>query len=125
LTCILPPRAEGIPVWKSDKIGEDFIIKLPQQFKQLFAGEDRQLTEEIGRALAEWSKGAAPKAKAELTDDRLMQLDAALAEAAEHGLLRLQQEWTGLHPTYQRALEAALRNRHKPRAIQVDAGATP
>jgi hypothetical protein len=29
LTCILPPRADGVPVWKSDKIGEDFIIKLP------------------------------------------------------------------------------------------------
>jgi hypothetical protein len=29
LTCILPPRADGVPVWHSDKIGEDFIIKLP------------------------------------------------------------------------------------------------
>ena len=29
LTCILPPKADGVPVWKSDKAGEDFIIKLP------------------------------------------------------------------------------------------------
>lgn len=57
LTCILPPRAEGLPTWRSDKIGEDFIIKLPQQFKALF-GEARQLDEAHGRALAEWARGA-------------------------------------------------------------------
>jgi hypothetical protein len=30
LTCILPPNANGVPQWKSDKVGEDFIIKLPE-----------------------------------------------------------------------------------------------
>jgi recombination protein RecT len=54
-------------------------------------------------------------------DDRLAQLDAVLAEAAEHGLLRLQQEWSGLHPADQKRLKPALDRRHKPRAQEVEA----
>ena len=55
LTCILPPRADGVPVWKSTQIGEDFIIKLPAFLKPLI--DDGALNENTGRALAQWALG--------------------------------------------------------------------
>lgn len=55
LTCILPPKADGVPVWSSDKIGEDFIVKLPAFLKPLI--QDGQLSEATGAALARWAKG--------------------------------------------------------------------
>ena len=57
LTCILPPRADGVPVWKSDKIGEDFIIKLPQYLAP-FIEQGKPLSEDMGAAFARWAKGA-------------------------------------------------------------------
>jgi hypothetical protein len=59
LTCILPPRADGVPVWKSDKIGEDFIIKLPGYLKP-FIAEGAAMSEEMGAAFARWAKGGQP-----------------------------------------------------------------
>lgn len=55
LTCILPPRANGVPVWTSDKIGEDFIVKLPAFLAPLIL--DGALSEETGEKLARWAKG--------------------------------------------------------------------
>ena len=63
LTCILPPRADGVPVWKSDKIGEDFIIKLPNYLAPHIR-DGQALNEEMGAAFARWAKGdAAPATK--------------------------------------------------------------
>ena len=56
LTCILPPRADGVPVWKSDKIGEDFIIKLPNYLAP-YIEAGKPLCEEMGAAFARWAKG--------------------------------------------------------------------
>lgn len=50
----------------------------------------------------------------------MTELDAKLAEAAEHGLLRLQHVWTALNGKQQSFLKAALDRRHKPRAADVD-----
>lgn len=58
LTCILPPRADGVAVWESSKIGEDFIIKLPN-FLAPFIQQGQALDEATGRALATWAKGGA------------------------------------------------------------------
>jgi hypothetical protein len=57
LTCILPPRADGVPVWKSDKIGEDFIIKLPNYLAP-FIDAGKPLCEEMGAAFARWASRA-------------------------------------------------------------------
>lgn len=58
LACLLPPRADGVPVWKSDKIGEDFILKLPNYLApSIEAG--KPLCEEMGAAFARWAKGEA------------------------------------------------------------------
>jgi hypothetical protein len=56
VNCVLPPKSDGVPVWKSDKMGEDFIIKLPAFFKSMFT-EGKPITRETGRALAEWARG--------------------------------------------------------------------
>lgn len=56
VNCILPPKSDGVPAWKSDKMGEDFIIKLPEFFKSIFT-EGAPITKETGRALAAWAKG--------------------------------------------------------------------
>lgn len=56
LTCILPPRADGVPVWSSDKIGEDFIIKLPNYLAP-FIKDGQPLNESMGQAFARWAKG--------------------------------------------------------------------
>jgi hypothetical protein len=56
LTCILPPRADGVPVWKSDKIGEDFIIKLPNYLAP-FIEQGEPLSEAMGAAFARWAQG--------------------------------------------------------------------
>ncbi len=59
LTCILPPRADGVPVWKSDKIGEDFIIKLPSYLAP-YVQDGKQIDENMGAAFARWAKGDSP-----------------------------------------------------------------
>jgi hypothetical protein len=64
LNCVLPPKSDGVPVWRSDKMGEDFIIKLPEFFKSIFT-EGRPITKTTGKLLAEWAKGgtATPQTK--------------------------------------------------------------
>lgn len=60
LTCILPPRADGVPVWTSTKLGEDFIVKLPRFLQSCI--RPGPLSEETGAALAQWALGnAAPE----------------------------------------------------------------
>lgn len=61
LACLLPPRADGVPVWKSDKIGEDFILKLPNYLAP-FIEQGQPLSEAMGAEFARWAKGetAAP-----------------------------------------------------------------
>jgi hypothetical protein len=62
LTCILPPRADGVPVWHSEKVGEDFIIKLPNYLSP-FIQEGKPLSEEMGAAFARWAKGGQSPAR--------------------------------------------------------------
>ena len=62
---LLPPNADGVPQWGSDKEGEQTTTKLPQQFHDIFRKSD-PLSEDIGEAMARWAAGA-PEAPA---DDR-------------------------------------------------------
>jgi len=55
LTAILPPRADGVPVWKSNKVGEDFIIKRPNYLEQFI--HDGPIDERMGEGFARWAKG--------------------------------------------------------------------
>jgi hypothetical protein len=138
LTCILPPRADGVPVWHSDKIGEEFIIKLPSYLKP-FIEEGRALNEEMGAAFARWAKGTTlppaqtataapptidPGGGAVPPDDesaRLIGLDLALADAAKLGSAELRALWSTIPASDQKMLKASLDRRHKVVATAADA----
>ena len=57
VNCLLLPNSGGIPSWHPAEMGEKMMVKLPQQFKELFK-VSRPLDEEIGSRLAEWSRGS-------------------------------------------------------------------
>lgn len=92
LTCILPPKADGVPVWKSDKAGEDFIIKLPNYLAP-FIQDGQALSEDMGEAFARWAKGdtvdhtAAGHEASKLGPDALAAWWAALPQAAKKTVL--------------------------------------
>lgn len=127
LACLLPPRADGVPVWKSDKIGEDFILKLPNYLAPFIAAGE-PLNEEMGAAFARWAKGetaapvSQPAGAAETTED-LMAWDSKLATAALQGTESLRETWSTVPKHLKKTLEAALRNRHQPAAAEADAKA--
>lgn len=56
--CLLLPGANGTPTWTSENIGERLMMKLPEQFKAIFA-KPRQIDEQIGVELATWARGEA------------------------------------------------------------------
>jgi hypothetical protein len=135
LVCLLPPRADGVPVWRSDKVGEDFIIKLPT-FLAPYITEGHVLDEGMGAAFARWAKGegsppgppaatTAPSSRRQPESDgavteRLLFLDAGLDEAAGHGMAALETAWKQVPKGHKAVLKGALDQRHKPRAEEVD-----
>lgn len=124
LTCILPPRADGVPVWKSDKIGEDFIIKLPRYLKP-FIQEGHALDENMGAAFARWAAGGeAPKPTEQTVDqDDVMAWDSKLATAAMMGADALKDEWAKVPRVLQPSLKVKLDDIHKPAAKKADENA--
>lgn len=86
--CLLLPHADGVPTWRSDEVGERLMMKLPEQFKGIFA-ESQPLSEDIGAALATWARGGTPGA-APLNVDQWL-VDAR--EAADRGQASLQAYW--------------------------------
>lgn len=54
---LLPPNSNGVPQWQAQHSGEQAMIKLPQQFKKLFA-ESKSLDESTGEELAKWAAGS-------------------------------------------------------------------
>lgn len=123
LACLLPPRADGVPVWKSEKIGEDFVLKLPNYLApHIEAG--KPLCEEMGAAFAMWAAGeaAAPTtspggAAEELT---AAEWDIRLGEVAKQGSVALVEAWGKVPREYKATLKAALDRRHKATAAEAD-----
>lgn len=115
VTCILPPRADGVPVWKSDKIGEDFIIKLPKFLAHAFQ-QNAALDEETGRLLALWAKGGdkapaqhSPAVEPKASEDRpgsgALGAEARVPECADYiaqwdGILAVANNAKQLHETW-------------------------
>ncbi len=128
LTCILPPRADGVPVWKSDKIGEDFIIKLPNYLAP-FIEAGTPLNEQMGAAFARWAQGGstAPANSAPSTVAGAVEYitasewDLRLADAAKEGSAALKALWATMPIDAKKECEQALRRRHQPMAAQADA----
>lgn len=141
LTCILPPRADGVPVWKSDKIGEDFIIKLPNYLAP-YIDEGKPLDEKMGAAFARWARGenastsdgarrtsaASPQRMTDGAADEpatAAEWDIALGEEAKKGLAALAAAWSTVPAQFKPELEAAKDRRHKPAAIAADKAKVP
>lgn len=127
--CLLLPHANGVPTWFSEQIGERSIMKLPEQFKTLFADKG-PLTEETGRSLAEWARGGqvaasapAPTPDAEVSTDVLEEIERDLAEAAKQGMTALSDEWKRVTVKQRKIFKAALEDRYKPMARAADAEA--
>lgn len=93
LTCLLQPRADGVPTWRSDKVGEDFIIKMPQYLRP-FIQEGKALDEEMGAAFARWAKGTPALAAPPASD--LADLTFRGDEAAREGMTTLGAWWKAL-----------------------------
>jgi hypothetical protein len=109
LTCILPPRAEGVPTWRSDKAGEGFIIKLPEYLKP-FVREGQPLSEQMGEAFARWAKGDVAQPATQPDQDRQPsakdRLFAAARAAADQGRQALDVFRRELEERADRALDA-------------------
>jgi hypothetical protein len=55
---LLLPGAEGVPTLQSDQPGERMMIKLPEQFRDIFTGKRGQpLDEDVGEQMARWAAG--------------------------------------------------------------------
>jgi hypothetical protein len=56
--CLLLPGAGGVPTLQSDQVGEKLMIKIPEQFREIFSGvAGKPIDEELGQTLAEWAAG--------------------------------------------------------------------
>lgn len=140
VNCMLEPRSDGIPTWRSDHVGERMMMKLPAQFKEIFAARE-PLSEDIGRRLAAWAKGGTAPSSGSRGDatepapsqalqspptesgagEVLDEIERALRDAADLGTTALQAEWKTLAPKHQTHFKTTLDRRLKPRAAEVDA----
>ena len=110
LTCILPPNANGKPVWKSDKMGEEFFIKNPDYLRHCITAG--QIDEAMGEALARWASGT--------PDPHAADRAAGLA-AAGKGVAALKSWWDIVPKAARKALAPYLDGTLKPMAAEVDA----
>jgi hypothetical protein len=91
---LLLPGAGGIPTWQSDETGERAMIKLPEQFRKLFLGQNGPLDERAGEALARWAMGDAPSST---TASKQAELAARLRECTtKDGLAAIKAELGGI-----------------------------
>ena len=101
--CVLPLKSDGVPMWHSDKVGEDFVIKLPEQFKSVFT-DGRPLNADMGEALAKWARGEAIQPPVETVVDEAAIL-AAARDAARSGKDALQAHYKPLSKLAKAALK--------------------
>lgn len=106
LKCLLLPGADGFPTWQSDNLGEKMMIKIPEQFREMFA-QPTQLTEDVGVTLAKWAAGA--KGTTTATPETLIADYAACSDAATFRALESQRAgiWKTISKPAQAQLKAA------------------
>lgn len=144
INCLLLPKSNGVPTWQSENVGERQMMKLPEQFKAMFA-DSKPLSEDTGRLLAQWATGGKPQqadekvaaspaaatdgremrhpesAAADTLDGPLKELDEGLAAAAKRGSSALKQRWSELPRSAQADLKHRLDTAHKLTAELADA----
>lgn len=117
---LLLPGSGGVPTWQPEEPGERAMIKLPEQFKAIFA-ERRPLDEKTGEALAKWAAGSATsaqpqKAAAEVPGRDLQTLTDLGDCKATEGLAALESWGATLTTTEKRTIGADRWNAWKARA---------
>lgn len=95
LNCMLEPRSDGVPSWRNDFVGERLMMKLPQQFKHIFA-DRAPLSEDIGRQMAEWARGASPRLAGAAAGSEDANDPAAVGELATLGDAKAREGMTAL-----------------------------
>jgi ABC-type dipeptide/oligopeptide/nickel transport system ATPase subunit len=124
VNALLMPNSGGVPTWQSNEVGERQMIKLPQQFHSLFAGQRGPLDEDAGEAMAKWAAGDSNQAHAELVaaiNDATAKTDLEsliprLAAAKDNKLVS-PDEYKSLRALYgsrQKALEAEGKRKSSP-----------
>ena len=105
LKCLLLPGANGVPTLSSGFRGEQMMVKVPEQFHQLFA-KPVQLSEDIGEALARWAAGT-PSATGTLAE-LFLQYEAC-SDAATYRTLEASRRvlWDAATKESRAALKAA------------------
>jgi hypothetical protein len=133
---LLLPAAGGVPSWRSEYDGERSMMKLPQQFKQIFA-DQQPLSEDIGASLARWARGDGSKPKDKPADkpdrwgayrfadgtlagEAIDMMNDDLAAAAARGTKYLVEAWGKLPRDGQAACKEKLDTKHKPVALKMD-----
>jgi len=126
----LTPDKPGIPHF-------DLPHKLQQQHRAFFT-DRAPISEDSGRALAEWARGGSPAQSSAVTsaapapasgdqppagaadEQTAAEWDLALGEAAKLGTAKLQEAWAKVPREHKDTLKIALDRRHKPTAAQAD-----
>lgn len=134
--CLLPPHANGVPTWRTDEAGVDFLLKRPIHMEKILT--DAQLSEDTGEALARWAAGTpsrpavhatreqppAPQAPAPPAADEVEIAHRALANAATQGMKQLMQTWRATGKNVRDATPEDIRDRWKTIAAEVDMRST-
>ena len=121
VNCMLEPRSNGVPTWRSDQIGERLMMKCPLQFESIFA-QQQPLSEEIGEAMAKWARGDALAAAA-VPDPEV--LARAVADATAAATLSTREQlhavWNRLKPAEREAIGGAARFAEWAKQIEANA----
>lgn len=108
MNCLLLPKADGVPTWHSDEEGEQLTMKLPEQFRELFA-QRAPLSEDLGESMAQWAEGGAVTVYARLLEEietvAVDQLDALVPK------IKAAQEERKINGTENAALRGAYKKR--------------
>lgn len=110
LKCLLPPQADGKPIWNPEIVHERKLVKLPGWFRDLFASNP-VLSEDLGEQLARWAAGADLAATPGSTASQptlLERIDACMSRALLADLeVEVKSSWPKLSAQQRKALEAA------------------
>jgi len=107
LNCLLHPMANGYPTWNPGEPGEKEIVKLPGEYREIFASNP-QLSEDVGAALARWAMSGAPARTA--TADELVARLSACSNAATFRILETERgaAWKALSKDDKLRVKAAV-----------------
>lgn len=119
LCALLYPGVDGRPKWKSPRLHEQAVMKLPGWFRSLFAAEP-QLNPDIGEQLARWAAGGdVGTAAAGVTDraarpDLAVRLEVARTKADLEAVERdIKVAWSSLNDADRKAIDAAGARAHR------------